>query len=101
MRRILGLSLALVMLIMGCAAASDGEDLSIEEYVELDDEGNEIAVTAPEEQTGETAVSRTAKEDFIDDIIALGEKLYNQADGTLVCTAPPIPPSRALLTIPG
>ena len=83
MRRILGLSLALVMLIMGCAAASDGEDLSIEEYVELDDEGNEIAVTAPEEQTGETAVSRTAKEAFIDDIIALGEKLYNQADGKL------------------
>ena len=59
-------------------------DESIEEFVELDDEGNEIlSVDVPAAPSAEPVPAITAKEAFIEDIISLGEKLYRQADGKL------------------
>ncbi len=66
------------------AGASAEEDDLIEEFVDLDDDGNEIPaedVIPPE--AGSDAAPAGAKEAFIEDIIALGEKLYLRADGKL------------------
>lgn len=63
-----------------CGASAEADDL-IEEFVDLDDDGNEVPAELSEPQPDTSSVS--AKEAFIGDIIALGEKLYIQADGRL------------------
>ena len=64
-------------------AAAEADDL-IEEYVDLDDDGNEVPAEAPDSAAEPPAAAPSgAKEAFIEDIIALGEKLYIQANGKL------------------
>ena len=64
-------------------AAAEADDL-IEEYVDLDDDGNEVPAEAPDSAAEAPAAAPSgAKEAFIEDIIALGEKLYIQANGKL------------------
>ncbi len=80
MRRLLVLLLIPLLLFHTALPACAEEDDSIEEFVDLDDEGNEV----PSEPDPSPAASvPTARDAFIDDIIALGEKLYNQANGKL------------------
>ncbi len=72
-------------------AETIGADGSIEEDVDLDAEeepGETAGPEAPEstaatEAAGQPAQASAAKEAFIEDIIALGQKLYEQADGKL------------------
>ena len=72
------------MLLTAPFAVLAEEDASIEEYVDLDDEGNEVPAEEPSAAPAAEAVSSmTAREAFIEDIIALGERLYQQADGHL------------------
>ena len=76
--------LCAAMLLAAPLAVLAEEDASIEEYVDLDDEGNEVPAEEPSAAPAAEAVSSmTAREAFIEDIIALGEKLYQQADGHL------------------
>ena len=76
--------LCAAMLLTAPFAVLAEEDASIEEYVDLDDEGNEVPAEEPSAAPAAKAVSSmTAREAFIEDIIALGEKLYQQADGHL------------------
>ena len=76
--------LCAAMLLAAPFAVLAEEDASIEEYVDLDDEGNEVPAEEPSAAPAAEAVSSmTAREAFIEDIIALGEKLYQQADGHL------------------
>ena len=85
-RRLLPL---LLCLCLGCALCPAGRaeseadaELEIEEIVEnvmLDAEGNETPVEAAAEP--ETAAVASAREDFIDRIIALGKELYDNAGG--------------------
>ena len=76
--------LCAAMLLTAPFAVLAEEDASIEEYVDLDDEGNEVPAEEPSAAPATEAVSSmTAREAFIEDIIALGEKLYQQADGHL------------------
>lgn len=76
--------LCAAMLLTAPFAVLAEEDASIEEYVDLDDEGNEVPAEEPSAAPAAEAVSSmTAREAFIEDIIALGEKLYQQADGHL------------------
>ena len=78
------LCLLLLLPVLLPSGASAEEDDLIEEFVDLDDEGNEMpaeAVIPPEAESD--AASARAKEAFIEDIITLGEKLYVQANGKL------------------
>ena len=76
--------LCAAMLLTAPFAVLAEEDASIEEYVDLDDEGNEVPAEEPSAAPAAEAVSSmTAREAFIEDIIALGERLYQQADGHL------------------
>ena len=73
--------LLLLLLFLPFPAPAE-EELEIEEIVEhvlLDEEGEEIPLT-PEPETQEPE-SITAREDFIERIIALGKKLYDEAGG--------------------
>ncbi|MBQ9210309.1 MAG: hypothetical protein IJ153_01285 [Clostridia bacterium] len=82
-KRALALLLCLAMLLPLLAwGEEEEEDLLVEEIVEnvlLDDDDVEI----PEqiEPEIETKVVNDAREDFIDRIVALGKKLYDDADG--------------------
>ena len=62
-----------------CGEVTVEEDGSIVEYVDLDAD-MDLEDDAPE---GEKVQGYTAKDAFIEDIIALGEQLYIQADGKL------------------
>lgn len=79
----IGMFLLLCLLLFPFAfAEEDGEDLEIAEIIEnvlLDDEGVEIPDELLEESDGSGALS--ARDDFIDRIIALGKKLYEEAGG--------------------
>ena len=78
------LCLLLCLSVTGLNRAAAEADNLIEEYVDLDDDGNEVPAEAPDTAAEPpAAVSSAAKEAFIDDIIALGEKLYIQANGKL------------------
>ena len=75
--------IALMMLAMPGAGGAEEDDTDIGEIVEnvlLDDDGTEIPEENPEESGTETETGG-AREDFIDRIVALGEKLYQDADG--------------------
>ena len=75
--------IALMMLAMPGAGGAEEDDTDIGEIVEnvlLDDDGTEIPEENPEESGAETETGG-AREDFIDRIVALGEKLYLDADG--------------------
>ncbi len=75
--------IALMMLAMPGTGGAEEDDTDIEEIVEnvlLDDDGTEIPEENPEESGTETETGG-AREDFIDRIVALGEKLYLDADG--------------------
>ena len=77
-----GLAMALILILAACGAAEDDADIPMEEIVEdvlLDEEDREI----PEEPTPVPAAAEgnPVREDFIDRIIALGKKLYDEADG--------------------
>ena len=80
MKKIISLLLVLSLVLPVLALSEEG-DLIIEELVEetvLDEEGNEI----PEEAaSAEPQPVSSAREDFIDRIIALGKKLYDDAGG--------------------
>ena len=81
---------ALLALLCPMAALAEGGaapegDISIVEFVELDENNREIPVDPPSSDApeGEAGTASAAKEAFIQDIIDLGEKLYIQADGHL------------------
>ena len=79
--------IALMMLAMPGAGGAEEDDTDIGEIVEnvlLDDDGTEIPEENPEEnpeKSGAETETGGAREDFIDRIVALGEKLYQDADG--------------------
>ena len=76
---VLLMSLLLVFCFSGLAEEEELEITEIIENVLLDENGNEIP-----EQSGEEAESQpvlSAREDFIDRIIMLGKKLYDDAGG--------------------
>ena len=85
MKKALAFLLALCGFFLCCAplparteTAPEEEDFSIVEFVELDEDNNEILVTpvpAPE--------MSAAKAAFIEDIIALGQELYEKTEGKL------------------
>ena len=76
-------ALLLFFLVEAPAAYAEADE-TIEEYVDLDENGNEVSSSGiPSPVSAEVLPSVTAKEAFIEDIIALGEKLYLQADGKL------------------
>ena len=73
--------LCLMMLTAGISAPAE-ESVEPEEIVEsvlLDDDNQEIPDTPPEAEPEET--ENPARADLIDRIIALGKKLYDEADG--------------------
>lgn len=75
--------IALMMLAMPGAGGAEEDDTDIGEIVEnvlLDDDGTEIQEENPEESGAETETGG-AREDFINRIVTLGEKLYQDADG--------------------
>ena len=75
--------LCLAMMIPGPGWMEDGTDYSAEEIVEdvlLDDDGQEIRETKTPE-AGKRETENPARTDFIDRIVALGKKLYDDADG--------------------
>lgn len=80
LHRIAGILLALILLplsaLPGLAEAPD----EIEEEVILEEDGREVPVPA-ETEAPEAAVVSGPREDFIDEIIALGQKLYKKANG--------------------
>ncbi len=81
--RILALVLCLASFV-SCALPEESADLDITEIVEevlLDDEGNEIPLPDDGEEAGAVLVDNPARQDFIDRIIALGKKLYDDAGG--------------------
>ncbi len=74
--------LALCCLLTSLPRAEAEEELDITEIVEevlLDDDGEEIPL--PREEAAEEAAVSEAREDFINRIIALGQKLYEDAGG--------------------
>lgn len=77
--------LCLVLLLALCCApalAEEDTDWSIEEDVILTDEGEEIPdPDAQEAEDSETAGEYTARDDFIDRIIALGREKYEETGG--------------------
>ncbi len=75
-RVLLILVLALCFVLPALAEAQE----EIEEDVILDEDGREVPDPA-ETEAPETAAVSGPREDFIDDIIALGEKLYKKANG--------------------
>ncbi len=78
MRRVLAALLALLLAAGAWAAlAEEEEDYLIVEIVTLTDDGEEIPDAEPDAEAAE----RTPRDDFIDRIIDLGEKLYIEADG--------------------
>ena len=66
------------VLLLGTAASA--EDLEVEDLV-FNEDGT-IAETEEPDGT-DSSEGRSARESFIDDIIALGEELYIKADGKL------------------
>ena len=78
---LLGLSLCLRV------PALAESDSSIEEFVDLDDDGNEIPISPPAQPATADAQSpgaaSAAKQAFIEDIISLGKKLFDQTGGKL------------------
>ncbi len=81
-----GLAAVCCLCAVACPPAGAEEELDITEIVEevlLGDDGEEIPLPRAEEaaeDATETVVSR-AREDFIDRIIALGQKLWEEAGG--------------------
>lgn len=73
-RRLICLALC-ALLLLPCAAVS--EDMEVEEII-LNPDG-----TLPEAEETEAPEGRTARDSFIDDIIALGEELYIKTGGKL------------------
>ena len=71
-RKLLCLTLC-ALFVFSCAIAE--EDIDVEEII-LNPDG-----TLPEPEATESPAGRTARESFIDDIIALGEEIYIKADG--------------------
>ena len=69
------LCLALSALLLFSCAAFAEEEIEIEEII-LNPDGS-----LPEPEAAEPSAGRTARDSFIDDIIALGEELYIKADG--------------------
>ena len=83
-RRLLAALTALLLFAVLPALAEDPpeeEDADIVEYIDLDEE--EDSSPGEHAASGENSVSLTARESFIEDIIALGKTLYEQADGKL------------------
>ena len=78
--RIAGILLALVLLAFYALPALAEAQEEIEEDVLLEEDGSEVPDTAETEEPEEAAVPGP-REDFIDDIIALGQKLYKKANG--------------------
>lgn len=77
--RKLGTFLMAVMMLFLCAAAlGQGQ---MEEEIMLDDEEDLLPADEPQDAEAEALRTPTARDDFIDRIIALGEELYVKADG--------------------
>lgn len=79
-RRLLA-GMLLLSVLLGTAAFAE-EDLRVEEIVEnvlLDDENVEVPETSYVQNDAE--VGTEARQDLIDRIVALGKKLYDEADG--------------------
>ena len=80
-RRLLA-GMLLLSVLLGTAAFAEEEDLRVEEIVEnvlLDDENVEVPEANYVQNDAE--VGMEARQDLIDRIVALGKKLYDEADG--------------------
>lgn len=80
-RRLLA-GMLLLSVLLGMAAFAEEEDLRVEEIVEnvlLDDENVEVPEANYVQNNAE--VGTEARQDLIDRIVALGKKLYDEADG--------------------
>ncbi len=76
--------LLLILLCTGAALAEEEADWSIWDVIDMDDQQAIEAETSAgpdEEETPAEEETMTAREDFINRIVALGEQLYIQADG--------------------
>ncbi|MBQ3706220.1 MAG: hypothetical protein II888_07170 [Clostridia bacterium] len=83
-RRLVGALLCLLLLWPMSGVMEEEEDLLVEEIIEnvmLDDDDVEEVIDYPDENGPEVEEIGTPREDFIDRIIALGQKLYEDADG--------------------
>lgn len=85
-KRWIAVLLCLLMMIPAASFMEEEEDdLEVEEIVEnvlLDEDNVEIIENQEQDSEGKVGIDRNpAREDFIDRIIALGEKLYQDADG--------------------
>ena len=80
-----GLAMLLMLLLIFPVpgqAEEDEEELIIEEYVLLTDDGEEIPDLEAMEDAAATPVPElTPRDDFIDRMVQLGEKLYDKANG--------------------
>ncbi len=83
-RRLLIMSLCLMMLPVTGESLGEEKDTGIGEIVEsvlLDDDGKETLLTSPEGEAESAAKEGTARQDLIDRIVTLGKKLYDDAGG--------------------
>lgn len=83
-RRLVGALLCLMLLWPLGGVMEEEEDLLVEEIIEnvmLDDDGVEEIIEYPDEYASEVEETGTPRADFIDRIVALGQKLYEDADG--------------------
>ena len=80
-----GLAMLLMLLLIFPVpgqAEEDEEELIIEEYVLLTDDGEEIPdLDAMEDAVATPVPELTPRDDFIDRMVQLGEKLYDKANG--------------------
>ena len=83
-KRLIAALLCLLSLCFAPARAEEEDDLLIEEIVEnvmLDDDGEEHPVPPAESVSPDQAEAGTPRADLIDRIVALGQKLFEEADG--------------------
>ena len=83
-KRLIAALLCLLSLCFAPARAEEEDDLLIEEIVEnvmLDDDGEEHPVPPAESVSPDQAEAGTPRADLIDRIVALGQKLFEDADG--------------------
>ncbi len=83
-RRLLMLTLCLLMLPVTGGSLAEEKDTETEEIVEsvfLDDDGEETLLSVPEEEGEPAAEESSARKDLIERIVALGKKLYDDAGG--------------------
>ena len=81
MKRTLALLLLLLLLPACWAVAEEEQDWSIEETVELLDDGEEVEVPAETAAPDDAETEHTARDEMIDRIISLGHELYVKANG--------------------